>query len=452
MSVLPPRILRVSIPQLDPTENWTVDDGTGDPWLGYPYRWRATVSVAPQTHSFHMTPTPFQYDGTSVVVGDWFSDFMTGNALKIVEIESQGQDQITVILEDVDRYNTFNDPFTAGIGASSGDGVIFSLGDDGLPILAPMTPIQGVLGPNLGWQLDQISRFRYRNYLRSHYPVRQPGHEFSVGEFLVLGTEGYEKASADNYVEAIVGTVSAVGIPSGDWFNYRPVGRVVENIEPTLPGNPGDLIYLSATGDYTLVRPTSWAKPIYIRLETGSKAIQLDRNVEAIGKNGYSSQTYVVTSIAERDELVDLNVGDQALVKNMGNGEWSHYIYEEGDEWTLLVTEDASNVDSASKQITVTYQSDPSSIIGAVSTGRRIERVVVQVTEAFDGVASIMVGIDTNKSWFMTEDQNDLSVEGDYKSEPACILKNSGADTIVKYWLTTAGCTKGRAVVSITYS
>jgi hypothetical protein len=453
MAFLPPRILNVAISDVQPTDTWTVDDGTGDPWVGYPYRFQLTMDVSGQPHSSHLTREPYYYSGFDVQVGDWIADVATGQALKIIEIVEQANEYLILVGEDVDRFNTFTDPTQQGSGGiATGSGFIFQLGDDGLPILSPMTVTESALRNNLAWQLDMISRFRFRNYLRSHYPVHQSEHGFAVGDLLVLGSEGYEHAAADDYVESIVGTVSAVGIPGADWFNYRPVGRVVEGLEPSLPGEPGDLIYISATGSLTLTKPTAWAKPVYIRLETGTKGIVLDRTVEAVGKNGYSSQTYVVTSIAARDALEDLNVGDQALVKNMGNGEWSHYIFEAGGEWTLLVTEDASNVDSASKQITVTYQSDPSSIICAISTGRRIDKVVIQVKEAFDGVASITVGTDANKTWFMPSEQNDLSIVGDYQSEPACILNNGGADTLAKYWLTTAGCTKGRAIVSITYS
>lgn len=453
MSIVPARILVLNVSDIVPVDFWTVDDGTGDPWIGFPYRWQVVFSVEAQGHSSHLTPNYFQYNGTDIVVGDWISDIYNGFAVKIVSIVDQNSTDVTVLVEDVDRFNTFTDPFGSGNGiGTQGKWVNFQLGDDGLPILGPMSAVSSPLQNNAAWQLDQISRFRYRNYLRSHYPVHQAGHEFTVGQFLVLGTEGYELAAADDYVEAVVGSVSSVGTPSGDWFTFRPVGRVVEGIEPPLPGNPGDLVFLNTVGGYTLIKPTAWAKPVYIRLETGSKGIQLDRNVDTVGKNGFSSQTYVVTSIAARDALDDLNVGDQALVKNMGNGEWSHYILEEGHQWTLLVTQDASNVDSASKQVVVTYQSDPSSIIAAVSAGRRIDEVVIQVKEAFDGVASITVGKDADHAAFMTDQQNDLSIVGDYKTDPACILSNGGADTLVKYWLSTSGCTKGRAIVSITYS
>lgn len=356
------------------------------------------------------------------------------------------------MVEDVDRFNIFNDPYQQGSGIGGGQGAIFRLADDGLPILSPMSQAFGLLGQNLAWQMDQISRFRYRNYLRSNYPVYQDGHTFNVGDLIRMTEFGYVKATADDAAGSLVGSVSDVGTPGPSWFTYRPVGRVVENINPPLPGVPGELLYLDTDGSLTIHKPNAWAKPVYIRLETENKGIFLDRNVDTVSKEGYSSQTYVVANINERDDLDGLNLGDQCLIKDGGNGEWNHYIYEANDTWTLMGTQDSSNVDSATKSIEITHLSDPSGIIATISTGRRIEAVVVNVKEAFDGDVTLTVGVDANHAFLMAAAQNDPSVEGAYETTPACVLKNGGMDTRVKYWLATSGSTKGKATITVTYS
>jgi hypothetical protein len=453
MSIIPPRILNVQVLTIEPTEYWTVDDGTGDPWLGFAFRWRMTLDISSQAHSSHLTRSPFSYDGLDVKVDDWISDIASGFAVKIVEIEQTGFSQIVVIAEDVDRFNTFIDPTSSGTGVgSTGTSIIFQLGDDGLPVLGPMSAVSGALQLNAAWQLDQISRFRFRNYLRSNYPVHQADHGFNVGDLIRMTSTGYVKATASDTAANVVGSVSDINTPGAEWFTYRPVGRVVENLNPGLPGDAGDLVYLALDGSLTITKPNAWAKPVYIRLETENKGIVLDRSVDGVSKKGYSSQTYVVDSLAERNALTGLNPGDQAMVKDMGNGEWTHYLYEQGGDWVLMVTQDASNVDSATKQVEITYRSDPSFTIGVVSDGRRVDEVLVEITEAFDGSASISVGTTADHELLMESSQNDPANVGNYAIGPAHTFNTNGLDTNVKYYLSTSGSTKGKAIISITYS
>lgn len=453
MSVFPSRLLLATTTNVSPTDSWTVDDGTNDPWVGYPYRWSVTFNVSFQPHSSHLTPTPYQYNATNISVGDWFADFVSGTAVKVIQVEdTQSTDTVTCIVEDVDRFNLFNDPTQQGVGFGGGAGAFFTIGDDGLPILSPMTASFTVLGQNLAWQMDQISRFRYRNYLRSHQSVNQTNHGFVVGNLLTMTSSGaYAKATASATATQIVGSVIDIGIPGPAWFSYRPVGRIDLNL-PTLPGTPGSLVYVAPDGTLTASKPTVWAKPVYLRLESPNKGIVLDRSVEGTNSMGYSSQIYVVSSLAARNALTNLNPGDQAFVQDVGNGEWSHFIYAMGGTWGLLVTQDASNTDSYSKQITVTNQSDPNGIIATVSDGRRVDEVIVEVTTAFNGAATLSVGTQADNEMLMTIDQNDLSTAGTYKIDPAHLFNTGGSDTPVKYYLTTNSTTTGTAIVSITYS
>src|SRR3954468_11238127 len=115
--------------------------GVGDQWTGRPYQWTVTFNITPQMHSNHLTPTPFYYTGMNVVVGDWFADLNLGLSVKLVQIISQNDTRVVALCEDVDRFNTFSDPSQQGTGIGGvGLGFIFTLNDESLPVLLPMTP------------------------------------------------------------------------------------------------------------------------------------------------------------------------------------------------------------------------------------------------------------------------------------------------------------------------
>lgn len=453
MSVLPSRLLSLDIKSVNPKTDWTVDDGTGDPWIGFPYQWTVTFTVTAQSHSSHLTKTYQQYNGLDITPGDWIADIATGSAVRVVSISSASPDTVTAVVEDVDRFNTFNDPTQQGTGIfANGQAFCFVIGDDGLPILSPMTTLYIALGANYAWQQDQISRFRYRNYMRSHYSVQQHAHGFNIGDIVRLTPTGYVKATAASFVSNVVGIVSDIGIPGPDWFAFRPVGRVVQNLSPALPGNAGDLIYIAADGTYTTTRPNAFARPVFIQLEVNTKGIAIDRSVDAVNVNGYSSQTYIVGSPALRDAMApSLNTGDQVKIRDMGNGEWSHFIFEANQTFTSLITQDASATDSYSKQIVVTAISANSGLLATISAGRRVDSVIVSVTTAFDGTPSMSVGTNTNLGQFMAQTENDLTVVGDYHIDPTAILPGPG-DTQVNYYFYNTGVTKGSMTITITYS
>jgi len=449
---MPSRLLVVTTTNIEQTDFWQEALGDGDPWVGYPFRWRVTCDVTPQQHSSPFTRQPYYYDGMDIRVGDWIADVATGRAVQVITIESQSPTSATVIVEDVDRYNTYSDPTGQGVGIGPlGTAFLFTLGDDGLPILSPMTVSATALQANLAWQLDQISRFRHRNMLRSYYRVNQPGHEFVVGDAIRLNNDGlYSKVDpTSGSVLGTVGTVNSVGVPGAAWFTYRPVGQVVTNIAPSLPGAPGDLIYLAADGSYTTARPTRWARPIYIRLETPDTGILIDRGVDTAGSLGYTTNVYVVPN----DELSDLegkvNPGDQVHVEDAGNGEWKHLIRHSDDTWHLLVTEDASDTDAETLSIEVDTASDEANPIGTVSAGGRVTSVVVRVLEPFDGNATLSVGTSTNPGELMGNEQVDLTVVGTYTTNPVCQFTT---ETDVLAFVDAAGSSGGRAKVTITYT
>lgn len=451
MAILPSRLLLTTVDSSSPSATWDVDDGTGDIWIGFPYRWEVTFLVTPQFHGSHQTQSPLQYDGLDVEVGDWFADFATGSAVKIISISAQDNDSVTAIVEDVDRFNVFSDPSQTGIGFNAAAGAIFRLGEDGLPILAPMSSVYTSLSANLAWQGDLVARFMYRNYVRNNYRVEQVGHTFEVGDIIFSNGATYAQATASSDVMRIVGQVNSVGTPGPDWFTYRPTGRVVDNLSPALPGSQGDLIYIAANGSLTTTKPARYARPIFIQLEVASRGLYLDRNIETVdGAIGYSSQIYIVANVTERNALTNVNPGDQAFVVNMGNGEWAHFVFNMDDEWVEMVTQDASNTDAETEKLDLTYSSPSSGVIATVSSGSRVTAVTVDVQTVFDGTVTLTVGTDANQSLLMGNGENDLTATGIYSTTPSHIF-DSGVDTEIKYFLDVVGGTQGAIRVSISY-
>jgi len=278
MAYLPPRLLQTSLSEVTPTDFWS--DSIPGIWDGYPFRWQLTMSVIPQTHSSFDTPTPFQYDGNDVRVGDWVGD-ANGLVLQIVEIISKDSATVVCKAEDIDRYNTFNDPFVSGTGSiAAGNAFVFELGLDGAPILQGFP--YGAFGNNV---VDNIqSRFTFRNTKNEFIRVNQTNHGMSIGDFIKVDDDNegrYELLSASD-ANLAVGIVTTINIPGADWFTFQPLGKLMENVTPELDGDYGDVFYVDPTapGKVTNIRPSKNAKPVYIRLDSPNRAFLLNVSVD----------------------------------------------------------------------------------------------------------------------------------------------------------------------------
>lgn len=280
MLLLPPKVLKVDVLEISPHSNWN-EGNESDMFYGFPYKWTYTLNVYSQMHGNPDTTSAFAYDGMSVKVGDWIAPTSVtgGIAVQITEIISQDSSNVVVVAEDLERYNLSAEAIdTTSYGSGgTGPGVIFELGDDGLPIIGPLeanylpATVQG----------DLTSRFRFRNYDRTFVRIFQPGHPFNVGSVIrpVFSTPGtYELALADGKVGAVIGSVTSVNYPADGWFTYRPMGQVVNNINPPLVGNHGDFFYVDPTtpGVLTKNQPANNARPVYMRLEKETRGILLD--------------------------------------------------------------------------------------------------------------------------------------------------------------------------------
>lgn len=294
-----------------------------DPWNGYPYQWNLNVEVQAQVHSDPTSITPFSYNGLDVSIGDWLVFTSNGIAVEIISIASQNDSSLSIIVEDVSLYNLINNPAQTGqgIGVVSPDNLydclIISLNPEGIPVFANLpdysVPINLVS--------DITNRFQFRNYIQDYVTVFQAGHTFAIDDVLWLNGDGIYHASlaADPGAETTVGTVTSVNQPNIGNFTFRPHGRYVKNL-PTLPGSPGQLLFVSDTvpGGLTSAAPSPIAIPVYIKISDTSAII-----TSGTGTGGGSAGNISILNntifATNQDGNINLHPNGNGVVNISGN-------------------------------------------------------------------------------------------------------------------------------------
>jgi hypothetical protein len=267
-----PLTLYGSVTTITESAWWTQSDGDGDPYVGYAYQWDITVEIQSQT--IGNWSAGFQYTEANIQVGNWIvlTSNLPSTSLEIISISSASGGYITCTVEDVDRYNLMLTG-ASGINPISQDGIfdaiVFGIGDDGLAVFADIVPFTIPVTV----QEEVISRLRYRNYIQNNYEVFQDGNTFGLGDEITLNNDGtYSLATATGVgALGIIGQVNSINIPGPGYFTYQPVGRVINNISPNLPGGPGSIIYADPNnpGKLTATPPTTGvAIPLYIQINT----------------------------------------------------------------------------------------------------------------------------------------------------------------------------------------
>lgn len=287
-AIKPIKTLPITGITLTPIGFWPTDEGTyyGEDqfWQGGPAPQPVTFTlegtITQQDHGSFSTPQLYIYNGLDIRVGDWYIEAATGKALRITNIDVNVTDATYVrcTIEDIDRWEQFSDP--NGVAATGTNGFIISLSDEGLPMFNDLIVYQTEIISNIGFIEDMISRFRARNLIKSYVRVNQLNHGFSIGDNLILTSDGtFQLADASSVsAERIIGTVTDIGIPGVNWFNYEPRGELEQNISPSLPGLVGDIVWLDPAnpGKLTAAKPNSLAIPIYIKIDnsTGVRLFQ----------------------------------------------------------------------------------------------------------------------------------------------------------------------------------
>lgn len=266
MTIRPAKVIYGWLSGLTVLDTWDYDDGTGDPWVGLPYKYSATVRVTAQPHS---SPTDgnagagFFYTGLDVAPGDWV--FSSGGAriMLITAVTVTDENNITIEMLDDDRVNVANDFTQLGqAGIPGGDCYIFEA-RGGIPALYPLPP--NLPGPiptqAVAEIISRFSSMRKDRYL----DVTQPEYGFPVGQALTLGSDGLYYAYTGDPNHAMCGVlVERVATADGPHkFRYAPVGPV---IDLNVAGDLGAIIYIDSSGSYTQEPASDFAQAAFIKL------------------------------------------------------------------------------------------------------------------------------------------------------------------------------------------
>jgi hypothetical protein len=219
------------------------------------------------------------YTVSNVSPNFWISNYSGGQSWKINSISNVNTQLQTLdcVIEDVEYYNYSLD-VTIGLHGPSDNinGYCFQLGDNGLPNLVPIYSNTFTISQT--FISDLTARFNSRNYSTSYVSVLQNGHSFVKGNFIGLNvsTGAYVLAtSAITYLE-IIGVVTSIGIPTVNYFTFRPFGQYLKASEiPTaLTQGVGSIYYLDSSGLITITN-TYDSNPVYIQVSSGGDGILL---------------------------------------------------------------------------------------------------------------------------------------------------------------------------------
>lgn len=233
------------------------------------YKWRITLNIDSQPQSSYLTRNPGFYTGQDIVVGLWIANTTTGQAWQIITVESKTASSVTVVVQDIYRYNTFRD--TAGNGNGTpglGTYVIFNIGETGIPEIDPLPP-SGV-SPAFGINIQ--SRFQYIN-LQYDYPLYQSGNTFNINDAVAVSTVSHAFVKSDSSNRIVVGRVTSISDTVPGWFTINPVQKIVDNLD-YLPGFVGDTIYtdLLIPGGITA---TAGGTQLYIKLRDNTSSVSM---------------------------------------------------------------------------------------------------------------------------------------------------------------------------------
>lgn len=269
------------------------------------YRWTATLSVQTQTQSSIYSRAPGYYDGMDIEPGLWVANLNSGATWQIISVSSKTQSSVDVILQDINRYNTFADPGVSGNGSPpAGVYVVFALGEDGQPMIDPSPSIL----TSSQFYVNLQSRFQYIN-LQYDYPLFQKDNNFQINDVVAVNPADHTFVKADGSYKTLIGRVTSISDTIDGWFTINPVQKIVDYLD-YLPGNIGDTVY-SSTDDPGKLTTDNRGTPLYIKLRNnGQTRTASIANAQTSPGNAFqiNGQTVEVTGAGQMGDIVaDIN-------------------------------------------------------------------------------------------------------------------------------------------------
>lgn len=132
-------------------------------FFNYPTSFQVQLTIDTQTHSGELTREPFAYNAYDIEAGDWFAQPSGKTYLIESIIEVLDNNSIIVSILDENLYVLQSDPSQSGNNYPDEEqpGAVFSLDEDGNPILAGITN-QSAQFPGLVYWIEDIkARFEY---------------------------------------------------------------------------------------------------------------------------------------------------------------------------------------------------------------------------------------------------------------------------------------------------
>ena len=394
-----PRLLFATVNFTDVIAQWS---GSGFA-ANKDYRWRAKLNISQQSHGDPDTSTAYAYNGLDVQVGDYFATTNNGRILKIITIESQTASNVQAIVEDDELLNILQ----SGDGLIPDSEAIVFQAIGGEPLLYPLPSILPAHF-NRGFAEEIVSRFRWRGK-HNTITVNQAGHNFVQDRSVWLNSAGVYNNSGDG-VE--VGTIIEVGMPSANYFRYKPVGNIINrDLDPT--ATVGQVLYTRTDipgGFYTTTQPTASTQPVYIKTAT-KQYIQLASSTST------ASGTITVNTIADRNALV-ADEGLQVYVKqsdtDMGVDDWSLWIYADS-AWQLIQTQDTAKPKDRVRFTTSTVSGTGNFVLGQIEANQAVQTVSVRVISPYNA-GTLTVGEIGDADRYADQDNFDMTKTGTYVS------------------------------------
>lgn len=275
---IPPKAISVTMVSQQPYQymgfsvpaNYPILPG-GDTPVSDPlaFRWTVSFSVNNQQHSSIYTRAPGIYSGMDIQIGNWVANITTGQAYQIISITSKSDTDVTCIIQDIFRYNTFKDVGQTGLGGEPAGGaeyVVFEVKDNGFPTIDPKP--ENLINP--GFWINLSSRFNYINN-QYDYQLFQRYNTFSKGDIVAVNPTTNTFVKASNTDSFPVGVVTSVSDIMPNWFTINPVSKVDDFLD-FLPGTIGSIIYSDKDNPGKLTTSAT-GRPIYLKLRNNGQTI-----------------------------------------------------------------------------------------------------------------------------------------------------------------------------------